>query len=244
MVVGPVFRTYALMSALVGHVVNKQTADAFIALLPGIDWHDYPWSVPLLPASVLSGGAAIDVTPLKSPEASLHDFEYDFHDYSTYAQLMSHIVTNDPYNRSFDFAAGYEPGHLERPAGLASDSLPRGWSPCRAVPGHGAIAFQRRSDLGQVSSTALTQRTVCELADASEGFPPGSSKDGHLDLGMIVRLASGRLSLPSQLVVDRGGVIIAPDSIVSNGIRNDSEMPLVLCSTSGDLEVNLRVQSA
>lgn len=236
-VVGNVQRSFALISHLAVDVDADGKADDAVAVLPGVGWEDYPLQIPLLPNSFTSftdPSGSIDLRPLKSSDPELHDFVRLFGDYAQYSTLMSRLV-EEPYNRGFDWMAGYEPGKLGAPAVLPASRYPDPGTSFNLVLADGGVHFQ--GDLNAFSTLRLEARAVVEVADEAE-LKQRFIRDGRLELGRVVRVAQGPVTLPARLEVGDGGAIIAAGSITSSGVRNRSSVPLALCSTEGDLIVD------
>jgi len=238
LVVGAVYRAYAFLTALIVDTDRDRQTDAVISILPSLDWHDYPWQIPLLPRSIESRshpGQMIDVRSLKSLDPSMHDYVHLFGDHQSYVPLMSRIVDDESYNCSYDFAAGYRQGELGAAHAFPASAYPCSGRAYKIDLANGEPHF--RGDLNSLSMSALEGRTVCQVADEAE-FLTRFVRAGHLRLGRVVRIETGELTLPSRLVVDEGGVVMVPGNVTSNGVKNDSNIPLTLCSLEGSIEIN------
>ncbi|MBI4863016.1 MAG: hypothetical protein HY815_22545 [Candidatus Riflebacteria bacterium] len=104
---------------------------------------------------------------------------------------------------------------------------------------NGTVHFQ--GDLNQVDTTTLGTRTVILVAHESD-FKAKFIVGNRLRLGCVVKILLGGLTLPADLEVEDGGVIMASGAIASNGVRNRSDVPLTLCSLTSSVQVDTRYE--
>lgn len=207
-VIGRVYRSVIERARIAADADGDGEGDTRIAALAYMDWHDYPWQLPELPAVVRGPDGALDVSCLKSRDPDVHDFGALFGDHTSYAQVMSRVV-DEPHD-----ARGIDDG-----ASFALD----------AVSG----APMMRGDLARMAP-ALVERAAVTVPDGA-AFLARYVKDGRLTLDAVVHVARGDLELPAGLTVERGGMVIAPGRIVSRGVEGSTGQPLVLCSLASDV---------
>lgn len=235
-VFGPVYHSYAIYSGVTVDVDGDGRRDGLVTLLPAVEpgeFADLPHLAPI-PARVRNigqPGAFIDLDPATLTWTAM------FGDDDTYASYQSLIVDDEPYNTALDymFSRGEFPPASHRLDGALDYPNPGDDVTIEGRDGAGRTFVHVRGDLAELDGSLLRERALVSCADAAEFRRRFLASDGGLVLGTTVHVRSGPLDLPENLVVRRGGVVLAEGSITFDGVTCDAGERLALVSLAGNV---------
>jgi hypothetical protein len=235
-VFGPVYHSFPIYTGVTVDSDGDGRRDGVVRLVPEVDESGYQnlSTTHPLPTSVRNIARASYEIAL---DPGVTDWTRLFPDYPTYEQYMSTIVRNEPYNTGIDYL--FNQGQFPPSTTFldANEDYPNSGETVviqrRGTSSSEGLHFE--GDLNDFQSETLRDRALLEVADQAEFNQAFLRSGGVLVLGIPVRVREGNLSLPADLYVERGGLLLVEGDISFDGIRCKNGERLSLVSLTGNI---------